>query len=47
MHKTTQQDSVIKPLLEALLLVVKICTGFITDLIWMSTKVCSVTSEPS
>ena len=32
---------------QRLLLGIKMCTGFTTDVIWTSTKVCSVTNEPN
>ena len=41
--ETEQQSSAFKRLLETLLLAIKMCTGFTTDVIW----VCSVTSEPT
>ena len=34
-------------ILEALLLPMKMCTSFTTDIIWVNTKVCSVTSKPT
>ena len=34
-------------LLNTLFLVIKKCTGFTTDVIWMNRKVCSFTSEPT
>ena len=43
MHKTRQwkQSSAIKQLLETLLLAIKMCTDFTTDVIWMNTM-CAV-----
>ena len=40
-------SSAIKQLSKALLLAIKMCTDFTTDDIWMSTKVCNITSKPS
>ena len=45
--KQWKQRSAIKQLLKTLLLVIKMCTGFTTDVIWMNIKVCSITSEQS
>ena len=43
-----KQSSPIKKLLEALVLVMEMCTGFISNMSWMkTTKVCSFTSKPS
>ena len=44
--KRWKQSSAIKQRLEALLLAIKMCTGFTTDVIWMNTNVCSVTKKP-
>ena len=40
------QISAIKQFSETSLLVVKMCAGFTTDVIWVNTKVCSGTIEP-
>ena len=45
MHITVEQSSAFKRLLESLLLAIKMCTGFTTDVIWVNTRVCSVTSR--
>ena len=34
-------------LLEVLLLTMGVCAGFVADVIWMSTGMCGVTSEPT
>ena len=47
MHIRWKQSSAFKQLLEALLLVIKMCTSFTKDVIWVNTKVSSVTSEPT
>ena len=33
--------------LETLLLAMKMCTGFTTDVVWVNTKMYGVTSEPT
>ena len=45
--KRWKQNSAIKLLLETLLFAIKMCTGFTIDVLWMNTKLCSVTSEPT
>ena len=46
-RKTPVPVSAFKWLLETLLLAIKMCTGFTTDIIEVNTIVCSVTSEPT
>ena len=45
--KRWKQNSAINLLLETLLFAIKMCTGFTIDVLWMNTKLCSVTSEPT
>ena len=45
--KRWKQSSAFNQFLEILLLVIKVYTEFITDVIWVKTKVCSVTSKPT
>ena len=40
-------SSSFKQLLEVLRLAIKMYTGFSTDVIWVNTKVCIITSEPT
>ena len=47
MHITIERDLVFKRLLETLLLVIRTCSGLTKDVVWVKTKVCSVTSEPT
>ena len=42
-----KQSTTIKQHLEALFVAIKMCTGFIADVIWRNTRVRSVASEPS
>ena len=42
-----KQSSDFKRLLETQFLAINKSTGFNTDVIWMNTKKCSVTSEPT
>ena len=42
-----KQSSDFKRLLETQFLAINNSTGFNTDVIWMNTKKCSVTSEPT
>ena len=42
-----QEKSVFKQFFETLLRAMKMSTGFTTDIIWVDTKVYSVTSEPT
>ena len=42
-----KQSSAFKWLLENLLLAIKMCTGFPTDITWVNTKVYSVFSKPA
>ena len=42
-----KQSSAFKQLLETLFLTIKKCTGFTIDVIWVNTKMCSVTSIPT
>ena len=44
--KRWKQNSAIKLLLVTLLFAIKMCTGFTINVLWMNTKLCSVTSEP-
>ena len=46
-HNYQNRAQPLKRLLKTLFLAIKKCTGFITDVIWMNTKVCSATSEPT
>ena len=41
-----KQSLVIKQVSETLFFAIKMCTGCTTDVSWMNTKACSVTSEP-
>ena len=41
MHKTMEQSSAIKQLLETLFLAIEMCTDFPTDVIWINTM-CAV-----
>ena len=45
--KRWKQSSPFKQLSETPFLIIKMCTGFSTDVIWVNTKFCSVTSEPT
>ena len=45
--KRWKQSSAFKQYLETLLVAIKMCTGFTTDVIWANTKEGSVTSDPN
>ena len=46
-HNDRNRVQPLKRVLETLFLAINKCTGSTTDVIWVNTKVCSVTSEPT